>query len=244
VSGDGEPHESAGPPAIQQLHRQRSVSAITCEMSQFGAGIHQNFRRFYGRMIQELPHWALQKLGYLLTSLTRPSSQDAAAEPENPNGIGGGTQHMTPARCAAAYPCSVPQVFVDDILAAITTVLDEGILEAAPGFDWLQRMAARNEWNICADEVTAMTKAAHGKSVTHVHAVNPARPWPAGDRLVGQCLWAARRRARRRRWPGSPTCGRARNAILCVRCRQAAGDRDLPLTIDPRRRWLSDPRGK
>lgn len=203
--------------------RQQFSSAINVKVSQFGAEFIKNFRRFMGDD-PEVPHLALQSFGYLYLADTPEFAQTLQQNQQIQVALGAGTQHMTAAEVAAAYPFYQ----LDDIIAANHNRVDEGYFDGGTMFDWFKRMARRNGVEYLHDEVTAMTKAADGTSVTHVALKSGATV------ACGTVVNASGPRA-------AATAGMAgitlpvepRKRYTFVFDAAKPLDRDLPLTIDP-----------
>jgi len=102
----------------------------------------------------EVPASGAAKPLAIFYSLT-PELQRRACRTENPNALGAGTKHMTPAEVAAAYPF---YQLDDHSSRTSTTVWTKAIFDGAPMFDWFKRNGPPQRVEYLYDEVTAMNE--------------------------------------------------------------------------------------
>jgi len=96
-------YDLCGPPAIQAASASSSVQQLTCEWSRSGLNSFKKLPAGLWAMTRGGRIWRC-KLWLSLTSLTRLSRKDAAAEPENPNGLGRAATRTPGRGSPAAYP--------------------------------------------------------------------------------------------------------------------------------------------
>ncbi|WP_289084879.1 FAD-binding oxidoreductase [uncultured Sulfitobacter sp.] len=223
VGGGDPPHEFASTSHTNSCIRQQFTAPVNIQISQFGAEFIKNFRHFM-HDDPEVPELALQSFGYLYLADTPEFAQTLREAQSIQASMGAHTQHMTKDEIAARYPFYM----LDDVIAGNHNTVNEGYFDGGTMFDWFKRMARRNGVEYLHDEVTAMTKAADGTSVTHVTLKSGATV------ACGTVVNASGPRA-------AATAGMAgitlpvepRKRYTFVFDAAKPLDRDLPLTIDP-----------
>lgn len=199
--------------------RQQFSNEINIRISQFTADFIRDFPEYFD---DDVPELFTQFFGYLYLADSDDFTASLEASQRIQAACGAGTQMMSPAEIAEAYP------FYDlaGIVSGSHNVVDEGYFDGGTMFDTWRRQARRNGVEYVHDEVVgidvvdgrvASVRLASGEAISCGSVVNAAGPRAAVvAAMAGFDL---------------PIEPRKRYTFIFDAAEPL--DRDLPLTIDP-----------
>ncbi|MCP3854423.1 MAG: FAD-binding oxidoreductase [Actinomycetia bacterium] len=201
--------------------RQQFSNPLNIAISRFAAEFVGDFRSYLGGD-PEVPEIFVHHFGYMYLAAREDFAETLRTNQAIQADLGAGTQIMSPAEIAAAYPF----YNVDDIICASHNLVDEGYFDSGTMFAWLRRKARQNGVEYATDSVAGLDAASgrvesvtldSGRQIRCGTLVNAAGPRAVEvARMAGLDL------------PVEP-----RKRYTFVFDAAESLDRDLPLTIDP-----------
>lgn len=214
-------YEHASTSLTNSCMRQQFSNELNVRISQFAADFVRNFRNYLGDD-PEVPELAVDHFGYMYLADTEDFAATLRTNQELQAAYGAGTQLMTPAEIADAYPFYT----VDDLVCGSHNLIDEGYFDGGTMFAWLKRKARQNGAEYVAagvvdmvrdgDRVTGVTLAS-GQTISCGTVVNAS-----GTRAVETARMA-----------GLELAVEPRKRYTFIFDAAEPLDRRLPLTIDP-----------
>jgi len=201
--------------------RQQFSNELNVRISQFGAEFVRDFRSYLGDD-PEVPELAVDHFGYMYLADTEAFASTLRTNQELQASYGAGTQLMTPAEIAEAYPFYT----VDDLVCGSHNLVDEGYFDGGTMFDWMRRKARQNGAEYVAAEVVGIAR-----DENRVTGVTLASGHTIG---CGTLINASGPRAvETARMAGLDLAVEPRKRYTFIFDAAEPLDRRLPLTIDP-----------
>ena len=213
-------YEGSSTGATNSCIRQQFSNEVNIRISQFSADFIRTFPEWFDD--PDVPTLATHYFGYMYLADSEEFAATLRTNQAVQSAWGAGTQIMTPAEIADAYPF----YNLDDIVCGSHNLTDEGYFDGGTIFDTWRTQARRNGVEYCTNEVVGIDLAddrvtgvrlASGETVACGTVVNAAGPRAARvAAMVGVDL---------------PVEPRKRYSFIFDAAEPL--DRALPLTIDP-----------
>ncbi|SMY06144.1 NAD(P)/FAD-dependent oxidoreductase [Flavimaricola marinus] len=200
--------------------RQQFGTAVNIQISQFGAMFIDRFKEFMED--DSAPDIPIQSFGYMYLADNDSFAETLANSQLLQASLGAGTQMLSPAKLAAAYPF----YNLDGIIAASHNPVNEGYFDGGTIFDWLRKKGGQLGVERIHNRATGLRLGAN--KVTHV-ALASGESISCG--AVVNC--AGTRGAEISAMIDAPLPIEPRLRYTYVFEAETPLPRDLPLTIDP-----------